>query len=291
MRYLLFSFLPLLFFWSCTNNTTPSNSATPTATSTDTKQMPQQQAEAVLNAFQTGDTAPLRSIHPTQYKQHDLAVADGVDGLRQAIEASAAVKPTVKVLRTFQDGDFVFTQTLTKYTDTTELSFDVFRFADGLIVEHWDNAVRFPTPKNEADLETFVGKVLPVTDRDKTEENRALVNRLAKEVLLDPDYERFIQFMDPEQYTEHNPYIQEGLLTYMAELAKEDSSFTPTRIHKVLAEGDYVLLITERESERMPLALYDLFRIAGGKVVEHWNILSPVPARDKWKNPNGAFGF
>ena len=136
-----------------------------------------------------------------------------------------------------------------------------------------------------------MGKVLPVTDRDKTEENRALVNRLAKEVLLDPDYERFIQFMDPEQYTEHNPYIQEGLLTYMAELAKEDTSFTPTRIHKVLAEGDYVLLITERESERMPLALYDLFRIAGGKVVEHWNILSPVPARDKWKNPNGAFGF
>ncbi len=286
MRYLLFSFLPLLF-WSCTSSPTPSSSTA----SSSTASTPTEQAVSLLEAFQTGDTAALRSVHPTLYKQHDLAVADGVEGLRGAIVASAATRPAVRVLRTFQDADFVFTQTLTRYPDSTELTFDIFRFAEGRIVAHWDNTVRFPTPQDSAALETFVGKIAPVTDRDKTEANRALVTRLAKEVLLDPDYTKFMEFVDTVSYTEHNPYIQEGMFAYMNKLAREDTSFTPSRIHKVLADGDYVLLVTERESERMPLALYDLFRLSGGKVVEHWNILSPVPPRSEWKNPNGAFGF
>ena len=44
------------------------------------------------------------------------------------------------------------------------------------------------------------------------------------------------------------------------------------RLHRVLAEGSY-----------------GLFRIAEGKLVEHWDTIEAVPARSEWKNDNGKF--
>ena len=44
------------------------------------------------------------------------------------------------VIRVFEDGDYVITHT--KYDFFGPKSgFDVFRFEDGLIVEHWDNLI------------------------------------------------------------------------------------------------------------------------------------------------------
>ena len=36
-------------------------------------------------------------------------------------------------------------------------------------------------------------------------------------------------------------------------------------------------------------ALYDLYRLAEGKVVEHWDTVEAVAPRSEWKNTNGKF--
>jgi len=44
--------------------------------------------------------------------------------------------------------------------------------------------------------------------------------------------------------------------------------------------------------DRSPLIhaiFYDLFRLAGGKVVEHWDTTEKVAPRSEWKNDNGKF--
>lgn len=250
-----------------------------------------EQATLLLKAFETGNTDVLRFVHPTLLKQHDPAIADGVEGLKESILRSAASKPRLYTLRAFQDSNFVVTQTLRLESDTTQLSFDIFRFDGGLIVEHWDNAVRFATLKDSARLNEFVGTPTPVTDREKTEENRALVTRLASEVLLVPDYEKFIAFLDTANYTDYNPYIQEGLLTYTENVMRKNADFTPDKIHGIWVEGDYALVVTGRHAEGQTLAFYDLFRIQNGKVVEHWNIFSPVPSPEGSKNQNGVLNF
>jgi predicted SnoaL-like aldol condensation-catalyzing enzyme len=46
------------------------------------------------------------------------------------------------------------------------------------------------------------------------------------------------------------------------------------------------------ENRTDPLtANFDLFRIADAKIAEHWEVLSPIPPRDQWKNSNGPFSF
>lgn len=38
-----------------------------------------------------------------------------------------------------------------------------------------------------------------------------------------------------------------------------------------------------------PTAYYDLFRVENNKIVEHWDVLETIPAKDQWKNKNGKF--
>src|SRR5262252_352184 len=74
----------------------------------------------------------------------------------------------------------------------------------------------------------------------------------------------------------------------IASVAKEGGQLrlTPRRF---LAEGNFVLVLSEGDLPSGPTALYDLFRVENGKIVEHWDVLAPIPPQDNWKNPNGPF--
>jgi predicted SnoaL-like aldol condensation-catalyzing enzyme len=74
----------------------------------------------------------------------------------------------------------------------------------------------------------------------------------------------------------------------IASVAKEGGQLflTPRRF---VAEGNFVLVLTEGELPSGPTALYDLLRVQDGKIVEHWEVLTPIPPRDQWKNSNGPF--
>ncbi|MFE6148527.1 hypothetical protein [Streptomyces sp. NPDC057889] len=57
-------------------------------------------------------------------------------------------------------------------------------------------------------------------------------------------------------------------------------------VHKVIAEGEFVLRQSEGEFG-VPVAFYDLFRVADGKIVEHWDVIAPIPA--ELPHVNGLF--
>jgi hypothetical protein len=57
---------------------------------------------------------------------------------------------------------------------------------------------------------------------------------------------------------------------------------------RYVAEGNFVLALVEARTEP-PTANYDLFRVQNGKIAEHWDVLSPIPPRNQWKNANGPF--
>jgi predicted SnoaL-like aldol condensation-catalyzing enzyme len=60
-------------------------------------------------------------------------------------------------------------------------------------------------------------------------------------------------------------------------------------LHQVIGEGNFVLALSEGEFAGEHTAFYDLVRVQDGKVVEHWDVLQTIPARDQWKNGNGKF--
>jgi predicted SnoaL-like aldol condensation-catalyzing enzyme len=57
----------------------------------------------------------------------------------------------------------------------------------------------------------------------------------------------------------------------------------------VFADGDYVILHAHavREPRTRGNAIVDIFRIEDGKIVEHWDVVQPIP--EKAANANGMF--
>ena len=61
-------------------------------------------------------------------------------------------------------------------------------------------------------------------------------------------------------------------------------------LHKVLGEGNFVLTVSEGKFGKGDLvAYYDLFHIENNQIVEHWDVIEPIPAKENWKNNNGKF--
>jgi len=44
-------------------------------------------------------------------------------------------------------------------------------------------------------------------------------------------------------------------------------------VHKILGEGNFVLVVAEAMFGGVPTGIYDLFRIEKGRIAEHWDTL------------------
>lgn len=75
----------------------------------------------------------------------------------------------------------------------------------------------------------------------------------------------------------------------LSQWEKEAKPQKYTQIHKVLGEGNFVLVLSEGYLDGEHSAFYDLYRIEEDKIVEHWDVIEAIPEPDKRKNTNGKF--
>lgn len=245
---------------------------------------------ALLKSIETGDATPVGHINPNKYIQHNLGVADGLAGfgalLQQLPKGSAKVQP----IRVFQDGDFVFAHTDYHFFGP-KIGFDIFRFEDGKIVEHWDNLQEKPALPNPSG-HTMTDGATQVTDLDQTEANRALVRSFVDDILVHGRMDQLAGYFDGDHYVQHNPHIGDqlsGLGAALQAMATQGITMKYDRIHKVLAEGNFVLVASEGHFAGKHASFYDLFRVENGKIAEHWDTIDTIPAQTEWKNANGKF--
>jgi predicted SnoaL-like aldol condensation-catalyzing enzyme len=84
-------------------------------------------------------------------------------------------------------------------------------------------------------------------------------------------------------YTQHNPDVPngpEGFNQFAGDFLKKNPKLKVT-IFKTLADGDLVVLhvnIKMNESDR-GLAVAEFFRLKNKKIVEHWDVMQPVPKK------------
>ncbi|WP_455110237.1 nuclear transport factor 2 family protein [Porphyromonas sp.] len=250
------------------------------------------QVVALLKSIETGDSAPVAVINPAKYIQHNLGIKDGLAGFGEALAALPAGSARVNTVRAFQDGDYVFAHTDYNFFGP-KIGFDVFRFEDGKIVEHWDNLQEKPATPNPSG-HTMIDGATELKDLDKTEANKALVAQFVSDVLMGKAPEKLTSYFDGDKYIQHNPAIADGLSGLGAALeamAKQGVAMVYSRVHKVLGEGNFVLAISEGSFAGKAVTFYDLFRVEGGKIAEHWDVVEPVLPADQHQNQNGKFGF
>ena len=114
------------------------------------------------------------------------------------------------------------------------------------------------------------------------------------DILVNGKLEKLAGYYDGDNYVQHNPQIGDGLSGLgkaLGDMAKAGITMKYSTIHKVLGEGNFVLVVSEGVFAGKPTSFYDLFRVQSGKIAEHWDTMETIPARAEWKNPNGKFGF
>ncbi|MEM6318061.1 MAG: nuclear transport factor 2 family protein [Bacteroidota bacterium] len=245
---------------------------------------------ALLNSFNTGDQTPISYINPDKYIQHNLGVADGLAGFGAVMQNAPPQGFKANVVRAFEDGDYVFTHTEYDFFGP-KAAFDVFRFEDGLIVEHWDNMLEIQPP-NPSGHTQFDGAT-DITNKDKTAANKKTIRDFIEKVLLNHENDKLTTYINPTKYIQHNPAVADGLDGFGAAMkyfAENSLVMEYDTIHKVLGEGNFVLTMSEGKfGKNVHSAFYDLFRLENGQIVEHWDVIAPIPPKSEWKNDNGKF--
>lgn len=248
-----------------------------------------EKAVAVLESLESGQTDALTYINPNKYIQHNLMVGNGRSELENFISILPRPKTSVEARRVFQDDDIVFIHTEYNVFGP-KVGFDVFRFEDGLIVEHWDN-LQEATPPNPSGNTLIDGGTI-VKDLDKTEANKILVRNFVNDILVNGKFDKLASYFDGDNYIQHNPFIANGvsgLASFVQEFTAQGGSLKYDTIHQVHGEGNFVLITAEGDLSGVHTAFYDLFRVENGKIAEHWDILETIPPTEEWKNQNGKF--
>ncbi|WP_406493696.1 ester cyclase [Streptomyces sp. NBC_01604] len=238
--------------------------------------------------FEQGDTGVVDRFVRPDYIQHNPLAPDGAEtlknlgvGLHQQFPDAA-----YDIKRVISEGDLVLVHSNVVLTPGSRGSavFDIFRFQDGKIAEHWDTAQNVPeTTANGNDMFSTVSRPQTAAPGPRwlTAYNKKLVTKAFDQLIVQKDVSALDTYWGPE-YHQHNPNIADGVAGAKAGLGGYFEAFPQLSVSpkRIIAEGDLVAVhshYVNAPGERGQ-AVVDLFRVRNGKIVEHWDVLQDVPA-------------
>ncbi|MEM6929972.1 MAG: SgcJ/EcaC family oxidoreductase [Myxococcota bacterium] len=231
---------------------------------------------AMRALFGDRDPDAVRSLYTEDYIQHNPGVPTGrapILGLLGILD-EAGFDYTVH--RVLEDGDLLLTHTTYRNAEVfgapVVVAFDLWRVEDGRIAEHWDCIT--PLATDSVSGRSQVGGSTHLLDRDRTAENKALVEGFVQDVLIGEDWSAVDRYVANGRYAQHNPLVGDGIPA----LRNAVGALKMKRIHRIVGEGNFVLTQSEGLNDGTPYAFYDLFRVADQKIVEHWDVLQEIPA-------------
>ena len=122
------------------------------------------------------------------------------------------------------------------------------------------------------------------------EANKKAVLEFYDKALNQKDFDAASKYFGPH-YVQHNPGAPDGIEGFKAFITMRKEKFPNARseIKRTFVDGDYVILHVHavREPGERGVAVVDIFRLENGKIVEHWDVVQPIP--EKTANNNGMF--
>jgi len=121
------------------------------------------------------------------------------------------------------------------------------------------------------------------------ESNKKIVKEFYDILCNKKDFESASHYIG-NQYIQHNPTVADGPegLPAFVDLLKSDFKGSRVEIKRIFADGDYVIVHVHGTCPNKPdLAIMDIFKLENGKIVEHWDVIQPIPETSL--NSNGMF--
>lgn len=244
---------------------------------------------AISKSIETGERYPWSYLDSRRYIQHNLNLGDGLGAILQFVDSLPAGTSKVDAVRAFEDGDFSFSHLeyyLEPYGHTA--GFEVHRWEDGRVVEHWDNLQPIADATNPSGRTMFDGAT-EITDLHLTDTNKAIAENFVTDVLIDREESKIGEYL-AENFESHRPDYGDGPDEVRRQLDDaEDGGLSHLEVRRVLGEGNFALVMSSGTRNGEPAAIFDLFRIAAGKIAEHWDVVEMLPPRSQWQNTNGKF--
>jgi predicted SnoaL-like aldol condensation-catalyzing enzyme len=124
----------------------------------------------------------------------------------------------------------------------------------------------------------------------ETERNRKIITDFARTFYAEKNVRKaFMTWVVPD-YIQHNPGVADGRDAAIAALAPMFSRPGATfDVKRILVDGDHAVIhLHGRGDPATPgAAVADIYRLKDGKIVEHWDVLQPIPGKSA--NPHPMF--
>ncbi len=212
-----------------------------------------------------------------RYTQHSTGVADGVEGFVAFFEPFLKRFPDrdIQVVRRIEDGRHVFCHVSQSLNggEARWITTDLFDTdTDDRIIEHWD-VIEAWTPNTE-DGRSQIGGAVAVADLERTDSNKALVRAFVERVLIAGAHTEIGEFVS-EALVQHDLRIPNGAAAWVQDLVQRDVCYT--EIFRLIGEGNFVVTYCKVNVGSTPFAVFDVFRVADGKIAERWVNAEVVP--------------
>jgi len=122
-----------------------------------------------------------------------------------------------------------------------------------------------------------------------TEANKALVVKAYQELFGDHDLTALDRYW-AETYIQHNPTMKDGRDSVKQLLETMGVTHWPKQTvdyKRVIAEGDLVMtqVVQPKMGDMPETVVVDIFRVANGRIAEHWDVMQAVPANSTNPRP------
>lgn len=243
---------------------------------------------------------------------HNPGERSGRENLKKLLSEKFRQFPEIyaDVKRIVAGGDLVVTQSHYTFRKRdrgndrapgSEAVADIFRLANGKIVEHW-NVIQSPIPEKSVNGNTMFdggSQYKRMNRKEKTggdeTENKEIVMRYMRDFINGRKIDALDDIM-AEDWIAHNPGERNGreaLKTLAAQWFRQFPELHAD-VKRIVADGDLVAIqshYTVRKRDRGndratgSGATVDIFRLENGEIVEHWDVVQrPIPKKSANEN-------
>jgi predicted SnoaL-like aldol condensation-catalyzing enzyme len=127
--------------------------------------------------------------------------------------------------------------------------------------------------------------------QSETERNRAVVADFARLFYAEKDVKTAFERHVVPDYIQHNPGIADGRDAAIAALAPMfGNPGARFEVKRILVDSDHaaIHLFGQGDPKTRGAAVADIYRLEDGKIVEHWDVLQPIP-EEPAANPHPMF--
>jgi predicted SnoaL-like aldol condensation-catalyzing enzyme len=227
--------------------------------------------QAVHELFDQRDVSAVDRYWSPDYVEHSIVGGDGREALRELAGSLPAGFRHTRA-RLLGEHDLVVAHGCYEELGATPLvAFDLWRVADGKIAEHWDahQAWAAPTPSGH----TMIDGPTEITSPASAAASRRVVESFAELIMMGGDRGQIGRFFSGDRFVQHNPLIADGVSGLGQAIQTGVWAAVVAKIHRIVAEGEFVFTQGEGTLHGKPTAFYDLFRVKDDKLVEHWDVV------------------